>query len=204
MIEICSQIKNRKMLGKVENYTIIEPYAETETLINPDGVVTSATGGNDWVIYPQTGYDEVYLMLNATANSSFPRWQWLSPDVIGYFKTPQKGILTHYLTTQWCDGSETGRICNHWRLIGYESESDMLNLSNGIVLDENTWASASKGTSKTIYLNNKKPFEYYTIHMISNFAGGSYCSMGTTKFYMRLPDEHEVQLKKFKLFGKWR
>lgn len=164
-------------------------YDEESTPINENGAVTSATGGNGWVIYPQTNYNEVFLMLNATANTTYPRWQTGSPNVYAYFKTPKKGIVTSYLTTQWCDENSTGRICNHWIITGYESEADMLALTNGSVIDDNTWASASKGASKTVTLENDKAFQYYTIHMVSNFANGSYCSMGNTKFYMREPVE---------------
>lgn len=160
-------------------------YDEESTLINADGVVTSATGGNGWVIYPQTNYNEVFLMLNATAKPSYPRWQTSSPNAMAYIKTPQKGIITHYLTTQWCDDNSTGRICNRWRIAGYETEADMLALANGVIVHDGSWASASKGASNTFYLTNNKAFQYYTIHMVSNFANGSYCSMGNTKFYMR-------------------
>ena len=201
---ICPQIKNGRMYGKIETSTILEPYDEVATLINADGIVTSATGGNGWVIYQQGDYAETFLMLNATANTSYPRWQASSPNVFCYLKTPQKGIITHYTTTQWYDGTASSRICNHWIITGYETEADLLALQNGTVIDDNYWTSVAKGTTKTCYCNKNKAFEYYSIHMISNFAGGSWCSMGATKFYMRLPNKHEVETKKFKLFGKRR
>lgn len=203
-MKICPQIKNGRMLGKIETSTVIAQFNDEATLINADGVVTSYTGGNGWVIYPKDDYGEVYLMLNATANPSYPRWQTSSPNVYAYFKTPQKGIITSYLTTQYADQNATYRVCNHWILTGYETEADMLALTNGVVLDDNTWATQSQGQSKTISLNNNRAFEYYTIQMVSNFLGSSYCSMGNTQFYMRLPNPHEIQVKRFKLFGKRR
>ena len=165
-------------------------YSDTSTLINADGVVTSNIGGNGWEIYPRTGYGEVYLMLNATANTSYPRWQYSSPNVYAYVKTPKKCIITSYSTTQWCDSSETGRICNHWIIKGYNSYSDLISLSNGTVIDDNTWSSISKGSSKTIDLSsNTNGFQYYSIQMVNNFAGSSYCSMGSTKFYARVLED---------------
>lgn len=182
-------VDNNKLYQLARRKRSYYKYDEESTLINENGVVTSATGGNGWVIYPQTNYSEVVCMLNATYNTSYPRWQTGSPNVYAYFKTPKKGIISSYLTTQWCDDNSTGRICNHWIITGYESEADMLALTNGTVIDDNTWASASKGTSKTVTLDNNKAFQYYTLKMVNNFANGSYCSMGNTKFYMRLPIE---------------
>lgn len=207
----CPQIKNGKMLGKIETLTIIAQFDEEATLINADGVGWtnnadgSVIGGNGLIIYSKSANPtEVKNMLDSSIAGNWPRWQNGVPNACAFFKTPRKGILTSYLTTQWCDDNSTGRICNHWKITGYETEADMLALANGVVLDDNTWASASKGASKTIQLGNNKPFQYYTIQMVSNFAGGSYCSMGTTKLYMRLPNQHEVQVKRFKLFGKRR
>jgi len=164
-------------------------YSTDSTLINPNGTITSATGGNGWIIYTKGAYGEVGNMLDTSRSPSYPRWQYSSPNVYAYIKTPQKCIITSYLTTQWCDDNETGRICNHWIIKGYETAEDLLALTNGIVIDDNTWGSRSKGTSKTVTLNNTNGFKYYSIQMVSNFAGGSYCSMGSTKFYARLPYE---------------
>ena len=93
------KIVKENNIYKLPVETINLDYSPNPVLINADGVVTSATGGNGWVIYPQTGYSEVYLMLNATANPSYPRWQTGNPNFYAYFKTPQKGIITSYLTT---------------------------------------------------------------------------------------------------------
>lgn len=162
-------------------------YSDTPVAINPDGLITTNTGGNGWVIYTYGGnYGELYLMLNPRANTSYPRWQTGSPNVYACFKTPKKCILTSYTTYQRCDGKNTGRICNHWKIVGYNSFNDMVNLYNGTVIDDNTWPSKAKDSSKTVDLSsNTNGFQYYSIHMISNFAGSSYCSMGNTLFYAR-------------------
>lgn len=201
---LCILNKNRKMYAHSEAQLLTENFTRLTPCINEDGVVTSATGGNGWTIYSTTGSGEVFLMLNSQANPNYPRWQNNSPNVIGYIKTPYKGIITHYTTTQWCDDNSTQRICNHWRITGYNTEENMQALSNGVIIDDNTWTFRSKGASKSILLANTHAFEYYTIHMISNFAGSSYCSMGATKFFMRLPQEQQIEVKKYKLFNKRR
>ena len=162
-------------------------YSDTPVAINPDGLITTNTGGNGWVIYTYGGnYGELYLMLNPRANTSYPRWQTGSPNVYACFKTPKKCILTSYTTYQRCDGKNTGRICNHWKIVGYNTFNDMVNLYNGTVIDDNTWPSKAKDSSKTVDLSsNTNGFQYYSIHMISNFSGRSYCSMGNTLFYAR-------------------
>ena len=81
------KIVKENNIYKLPVETINLDYSPNPVLINADGVVTSATGGNGWVIYPQTGYSEVYLMLNATANPSYPRWQTGNPNFYAYFKT---------------------------------------------------------------------------------------------------------------------
>ena len=89
----------RKYYKYFVNKTVTRNYYknafETESkLINPDGLITSASGGGGWTIYSQSdSYNEVYLMLNATANTSYPRWQAGSPNVYAYLKTPKKCVL---------------------------------------------------------------------------------------------------------------
>lgn len=161
-------------------------YSDTAVLLNPDGLITSQTGGGGWTIYRFREYGELWLMLNAQADVSYPRWQTDRPNVFATFKTPKKCIITSYSTTQWCDGNNRGRICNHWQIKGYESYDDLLHLRNGVIIDDNTWPSINKGESKTVDLStNTKGFQYYSVQMISNFTGSSYCSMGSTKFYAR-------------------
>lgn len=165
------------------------------TLINEDGVVTSECGGNGWVIYGNPS--EFYRLLNSKIDTTYPRWQTSSPDVYAYFKTPKRGIIKSYLTTQWVDenGMWSGRMCNHWILTGYKTEKDMLNLSNGTILDENSWDSfISNGTNKTVDLSsNMNCFQYYTLQMVSNLEGSTgYTSMGNTKFYMQVSNPVKV------------
>ena len=175
---------------KIPTETIKLDYSPNPVLINDVGVITSQAGGNGWVIYDKSAnYSEVFLMLNYDPNSAYPRWQNGAPNAYAFLKTPQKGILTRLHTTQWCDEYITGRICNHWKITGYETEAEMLALTNGTVLVDDTWVTVNKGEVRISNINNDKPFQYYTIHMVSNFAGGSYCSMGITKFYMRLPNK---------------
>lgn len=177
------------------NGMVWNEYTEDPVLINADGVVTSVTGGNGWVIYQSINNTSVtysagefYLCLNAEANPTYPRWQAAQSNVYACFKTPQKGIITSYTTTQWWDDNTSGRMCNHWIITGYSTEEDCLNLANGVVLSDETWSVISKGTTKTVEIAEPQAFQYYSIQMVSRAAGDSnYTSLGQTKFNMKLP-----------------
>lgn len=169
-------------------------YNEQSTLINANGVVTSSTGGNGWVIYQQDQYNEFHLALNTAINPSFPRWQTISYPATAYFKTPSKGILTHYTSKQTVDGNIASRVCTHWILKGYESEENCLAGIGGVVLDDYIVPSISIGSTVTRNLSNTKPFQYYSLTMVNNHGkDGSYTSMGETRFYMRTYNPHTVK-----------
>lgn len=180
-------------------YAIEKPvnvdYDEYPTLINADGVVTSATGGNGWVIYEKSSnYGEVCRMLNPALNTSYPRWQHSTYPAIAYFKTPSKGILTSYTSKQTADDNIASRVCTDWQLKGYETEADCLADTNGTVLDTFTWTYISFGAVATRNLSNTKPFQYYSLTMIYNHGKDkSYTSMGETRFYMRTYNPHTVK-----------
>lgn len=192
MTRILTYIKNNpKMIP--ETKTHYWKYADTATLINADGVVNAKSGGNGWVVYCNSGTQthEIAYCLTKILSPSYPRWQSSTPNVRGCFKTPQKGIITSYTTTQWWDDNNSGRMCTNWVITGYENEADCLAGTNGTVIDNNTWSVSSKGATKTVDLStNTKAFEYYSLTMVRNSSGnGSYTSIGNTKFYMRLPEE---------------
>ncbi len=186
--------KNKKPMMIPVNNTHYWKYADTATLINDDGVVQTKAGSNGWQIYYTQNGDntnELAYCLSATISPTYPRWQSPTPNVRACFKTPQKGIITSYVTTQWWDDSNSGRMCTNWIITGYENEVDCLAGTNGTVIDNSTWSVSSKGATKTVDLSiNTNAFEYYSLTMVRNSSGNSsYTSIGNTKFYMRLPEE---------------
>ena len=61
--------------------------------------------------------------------------------------------------------------------------------TNGTIISTGTWSLGRKGMQQYIDLyNNEYSSQYYTLQLVNNFKGSSYCSMGSTKFYM-LEDE---------------
>ena len=61
--------------------------------------------------------------------------------------------------------------------------------TNGTIISTGTWSGRAKGRQQYIDLyNNEYSSQYYTLQLVNNFNKGSYCSMGSTKFYM-LEDE---------------
>lgn len=172
--------------------TKLVEYEENAGLINANGVVTSSSGGNGFVIYDSDS--EFFLALNPDLNPSFPRWQSVSYPATVHFKTPKKGILTYYTSTQTVDGANTGRVCTHWILKGYEKEADCLADVNAFVLDEYIVPTISLGSTVTRFLNNTHPFQYYSLTMVDNHAkNGSHTSLGVTRFYMRAYNPHSVK-----------
>lgn len=162
-------------------------YTSDPVLLNPPGSIYSARGGSGFTIYDVDGnWWEAYLMLNPLANTSYPRWQASAPGETACIKFPWKCKITSYTTKQVTD-SEAGRICNHWIIKGYNTDQDCVNKQNGIVIDTGVWETAAAGTSKTITINNPQPYQNYSIQMVNNFLGSSYCSMGATQFYGIIP-----------------
>ena len=155
--------------------------------INPKGIITSSSGGGGWTLYDK---NEFYRALSAdTITDGYPRCQHTTIGVYNHFKTPKKGIMKGYHTTQWCDESATQRICNNWILTAYDNEEDMKAHTNGTIISTGTWSGRAKGMQQYIDLyNNEYSSQYYTLQLVNNFKGSSYCSMGSTKFYM-LEDE---------------
>lgn len=155
--------------------------------INPKGAITSSSGGGGWTLYDK---DELYRALSAeTITDGYPRCQHSTIGKYSHFKTPKKGIIKGYHTTIWYDGSAYERICNNWILTAYDNEEDMKAHTNGTIISTGTWSGRAKGRQQYIDLyNNEYSSQYYTLQLVNNFNKGSYCSMGSTKFYM-LEDE---------------
>lgn len=155
--------------------------------INPKGTITSSSGGGGWTLYDK---NEFYRALSAdTITDGYPRCQHSTIGVYNHFKTPKKGIMKGYHTTTWYDESATQRICNNWILTAYDNEEDMKAHTNGTIISTGTWSGKRKGIQQYIDLyNNEYSSQYYTLQLVNNFNNGSYCSMGSTKFYM-LEDE---------------
>lgn len=169
-------------------------YSSTATLINADGVVPNG-GGNGWYVYDKSPeIQQVYQMLNPAFIPDYPRWQVNynqvgSDNCICYFKTPQKGIISKIDTYTWWDDNLYKRGVQDFDIYGFNSEADLLAFTNGTKIIEARIVIHSnlKGALHTISALTEQPFQYFAIKMIINNASDGYKSIGSTKFYMRLP-----------------
>ena len=168
-------------------------YAEA-TIINPDGLVTDSNP-NGWTVYDKSASKaEVFNMLGRALTDNYPRWQLNynqvgSDNCICYLKTPQKGIISMIDTYTWWDDNSYKRGVSSFDIYGFNSEADLLSFTNGtkifevrIVIHSNL-----KGALHTISALTEQPFQYFAIKMNIVNASDGYKSIGSTKFYMRLP-----------------
>lgn len=168
-------------------------YAEAK-IINPDGLVT-ASNPNGWTVYDKsTNKAEVFNMLGRALTDNYPRWQFNYnqaglDNCICYLKTPQKGIISKIDTFTWWDDNSYKRGVSSFDIYGFNSEADLLAFTNGtkiiqarIVIHSNV-----KGASHTINALTEQPFQYFAIKVNIENASDGYKSIGSTKFYMRLP-----------------
>ena len=177
-----------KIAGSNSNY-------DTETLINPDSLVTASTP-NGWVVYDKSANaSEVYLMLSGALTDEWPRWQinyntYDEDNRICYFKTPEKGIITKVETMYWWDGTYYKRGCCYFDIYGFETEADLLTFKNGtkIIHHEGSSNSNLKGKVYSYDSLTDKPFQYFAIKMDVRNASDGYKSIGATKFYMKVSE----------------
>ncbi len=186
--------KDGKVFAYKKQFLASGDYSSTATLINADGVVPNG-GGNGWEIYSKSAnIVEVYLMLNASINPNYPRWQVNYNQVgtdncICYFKTPQKGIISKIDTYTWWDDNSYKRAVSSFDIYGFNSEADLLAFTNGTKIIEAriTIHSDQKGALHIINALTEQPFQYFAIKMNILNASDGYKSIGKTKFYMKLP-----------------